>query len=81
MLIADRGKISSVEHRKPFAKVHAIASLAQGDICLFENVVHGTPTKDIAEMMGCSVRNVTKHRKVALDKIRFLVTGKMEIEG
>lgn len=48
---------------------------------LFENVVHGTPTKDIAEMMGCSVRNVTKHRKVALDKIRFLVTGKMEIEG
>lgn len=46
---------------------------------LFENVVHGTPTKDIAEMMGCSVRNVTKHRKVALDKIRFLVTGKMEI--
>lgn len=48
---------------------------------LFENVVHGTPTKDIAEMMGCSVRNVTKHRKVALDKIRFLVTGKLEIEG
>ena len=48
---------------------------------LCENVVHGTPTKDIAEMMGCSVRNVTKHRKVALDKIRFLVTGKMEIEG
>lgn len=44
---------------------------------LFENVVHGTPTKDIAEMMGCSVRNVTKHRKAALDKIRFLVTGKM----
>ena len=45
---------------------------------LFENVVHGTPTKDIAEAMGCSARNVTKHRKAALDKIRFLVTGRIE---
>mgnify|MGYP000105331499 FL=1 len=45
---------------------------------LFENVVHGSPAKDIAEMMGCSVRNVTKHRKTALDKVRFLVTGRIE---
>lgn len=46
---------------------------------LFENVVHGIPAKDIAEAMGCSVRNVTKHRKAALDKIRSLVTGEPEI--
>ena len=45
---------------------------------LFENVVHGSPAKDIVEMMGCSVRNVTKHRKTALDKVRFLVTGRIE---
>lgn len=42
---------------------------------VFENVVHGIPTKDLAKTMGCSVRNVTKHRKTALEKIRFRVTG------
>ena len=46
---------------------------------LFENVVHGIPAKDIAKAMGCSVRNITKHRKAALEKIRLLVTGKTEI--
>jgi len=45
---------------------------------LFENVVHGVPTKDLAADMGCSVRNVTKHRQAALEKIRLLVTGKTE---
>lgn len=46
---------------------------------LFENVVHAIPAKDIDKAMGCSVRNVTKHRKAALEKIRLLVTGKTEI--
>ena len=47
---------------------------------LFENIIHGIPAKDIAKAMGCSVRNVTKHRKAALEKIRLLVTGRTEIE-
>lgn len=46
---------------------------------LLENIIYGIPAKDIAKAMGCSVRNITKHRKAALEKIRFLVTGKTEI--
>lgn len=46
---------------------------------LFENIIYDIPTKDIAKAMGCSVRNVTKHRKAALEKIRLLVTGRTEI--
>lgn len=40
---------------------------------LFQNVVLGIPAKDIAQAMGCSDRNVTKHRKTALRKLRCLV--------
>ena len=46
---------------------------------LLENIIYGIPAKDIAKAMGCSVRNITKHRKAALEKIRFLVIGKTEI--
>jgi len=42
---------------------------------LFMNIVHGIPAKDIAAVLGCSIRNVTKHRQKALEAIRFLVTG------
>lgn len=42
---------------------------------LFLNIVHGVPAKDIAAMLGCSVRNITKHRQKALETIRFLVVG------
>lgn len=42
---------------------------------ILENVVWGVPAKDIAEELGCSRRNVTKHRQTALNKIRFLATG------
>jgi len=42
---------------------------------LFMNIVHGIPVKDIAAVLGCSIRNVTKHRQKALEAIRFLVTG------
>lgn len=42
---------------------------------LFLNIVHGIPAKDIAAMLGCSVRNITKHRQKALETIRFLVVG------
>jgi len=43
---------------------------------LFENVVHGIPIKDLAESMGCCERNVTKHRRAALEKVRRLVANK-----
>lgn len=46
---------------------------------LLENIIYGIPAKDIAKAKGCSVRNITKHRKAALEKIRLLVTGKTEI--
>lgn len=42
---------------------------------LFQNVVLGIPAKEIARAMGCSDRNVTKHRMTALRKIRGLVMG------
>ena len=42
---------------------------------LLLNVVHGIPAKDLAEVMGCSTRNITKHRQKALETVRFLVTG------
>lgn len=44
---------------------------------LFLNIVHRIPTKDIAAMLGCSVRNITKHRQKALENIRLLVTGEL----
>jgi len=42
---------------------------------LLENIVHGVPAKELAEKMGCSVRNITKHRQKALEAVRVLVTG------
>lgn len=39
---------------------------------ILENVVWGVPAKDIAAELGCSHRNVTKHRQTALEKIRCL---------
>ena len=42
---------------------------------LFMNIVHKMPPKEIAAVLNCSVRNVTKHRQKALERIRFLVTG------
>ncbi len=42
---------------------------------LWANVVRGYSTADIAEALGYSVRNVTKHRQKALEKVRLLVTG------
>lgn len=42
---------------------------------LFLNILHRIPAKDIAAMLGCSVRNITKHRQKALENIRLLVTG------
>lgn len=41
---------------------------------LFENVVYEVPVKDIARAMGCSGRNVAKHRQRALEKIRLFMT-------
>ncbi len=45
---------------------------------LWANVVWGVPTSDLARELGCSVRNITKHRQRALEKARFLVTGRKE---
>lgn len=42
---------------------------------LFMNIVHRMSAKEIAAVLNCSVRNVTKHRQKALEHIRFLVTG------
>lgn len=42
---------------------------------LFMNIVHRMPAKEIAVVLNCSVRNVTKHRQKALERIRYLVTG------
>lgn len=42
---------------------------------LLLNVVHGIPAKDLAKEMGCSTRNITKHRQKALETVRYLVTG------
>lgn len=39
---------------------------------LFENVVYGVPAKEIAAELGCSRRNITKHRQTALAKLRYL---------
>lgn len=44
------------------------------------SIVFGVPTKDIAEQMGCTTRNITKQRQKALEKIRFLVTGERKLE-
>ncbi len=44
-------------------------------LVLWENVVSQVSTKEIAEELGCSVRNVTKLRKRAIEKVRLLVTG------
>ncbi|MBQ3076492.1 MAG: sigma-70 family RNA polymerase sigma factor [Clostridia bacterium] len=43
---------------------------------LFWNIVQGMPTSEIAARMGCSVRNVTKHRQRALEKVRRLADKK-----
>lgn len=37
---------------------------------LFDNIVREVPVKDIAQAMGCSDRNITKHRQKALEKLR-----------
>lgn len=45
---------------------------------LFDNTVLGIPVKRVARRMGCSDRNVTKHRQRALEKIRLRAAGKGE---
>ena len=47
---------------------------------LLKNVVWGIPTKELAEEWGCSIRNVTKQRQRALERVRWLVTGKTDID-
>ena len=37
---------------------------------LLEHIVWGRSTREIAEEMRCSVRNIVKHRQVALDRVR-----------
>lgn len=44
---------------------------------LFLNIVHRMSAKEIAAVLNCSVRNVTKHRQRALERIRYLVTGEL----
>ena len=46
---------------------------------LWENLVWSVPTKDIAKELGCSVRNVTKHRQKAIETVRQLVTGHKDL--
>lgn len=47
---------------------------------LLKNIVWGIPTKVLADEAGCSVRNVTKQRQRALERVRWLVTGQPDIE-
>ncbi len=47
---------------------------------LLKNIVWGVPTKDLAKEAGYSVRNITKQRQRALERVRWLVTGKTDIE-
>lgn len=47
---------------------------------LLKNVVWGIPTKDLARAWGCSVRNITKQRQRALERVRWLVTGRTDID-
>lgn len=37
---------------------------------LLEHIVWGRSTKEIAEEMQCSMRNIVKHRQTALDRVR-----------
>lgn len=46
---------------------------------LLKNIVWGIPTKDLAEEAECSIRNITKQRQRALERVRWLVTGKTAI--
>lgn len=54
-------------------------TLRQKEI-LLKNIVRGMPTKDLAKESGCSVRNITKQRQRALEQVRWLVTGRTNIE-
>lgn len=36
---------------------------------LLDNIVHRFPAENLAKEMGCSTRNITKHRQKALDAI------------
>ncbi len=42
---------------------------------LLENIVQGTTTQKLADNAGCSIRNITKQRQKALERVRWLVTG------
>lgn len=42
---------------------------------LLENIVHGTTTQELADKADCTVRNITKQRQKALERVRWLVTG------
>lgn len=42
---------------------------------LLENIVHGTTTQRLADKAGCTVRNITKQRQKALERVHWLVTG------
>ena len=48
---------------------------------LFENIILDVPVKDIARAMGCSHRNVTKHRQRALEKIRLSMARGVQNSG
>lgn len=41
---------------------------------LLENVIHRKDAKELAQKEGCSVRNITKRRKAALDNVRRQLT-------
>ena len=42
---------------------------------LLENIVYGTTTQELADKADCTVRNITKQRQKALERVRWLVTG------
>lgn len=46
---------------------------------LLDNIVHRFPTENLAKEMGCSTRNITKHRQKALDAIRRSIGIKKQV--
>jgi len=42
-------------------------------VVLLENFVHNNSTAEIAEALGTGMRNITKHRKIALEQIRAML--------
>lgn len=54
-------------------------TMAQKQV-LFLNIIHKMPSSEAAAVLDCSVRNITKHRQKALERIRFLVTGELSAQ-